>query len=232
MAIKIGFRKASSITAAGALLTVIGMGASASEHAIRAVQVRTATPIWHLVVIYDENVSFDHYFGTYPEAKNPPGEPRFVAAPGTPRVNNLRTAGLLTSNPNASNPKNGDQAHLPFRLDRTQAGTVDQNHSYTPEQEAEDGGKADLFPLYTGNSQPAAASLFATNGLVMGYYDGNTVTALWNYAQHFAMSDDAYTNAYGPLRPARWRWFPGRRTAWSWSSHRRTTITLPTGRAA
>jgi phospholipase C len=201
MAIKIGFGKASSITAAGALLAVIGMGASAAEHAIGAVQVRTATPIWHLVVIYDENVSFDHYFGTYPQAKNPPGEPRFVAAPGTPRVNNLRTAGLLTSNPNASNPKNGDQAHLPFRLDRTQAGTVDQNHSYTPEQQAEDGGKADLFPLYTGNSQPAAASLFATNGLVMGYYDGNTVTALWNYAQHFAMSDDAYTSAYGPSTP-------------------------------
>jgi phospholipase C len=201
MATKIGFRKASSIIAAGALLSVIGVGASASEHAIRAVQVRTATPIWHLVVIYDENVSFDHYFGTYPEAKNPPGEPRFVAAPGTPRVNDLRTAGLLTSNPNASNPKNGDQAHLPFRLDRTQAGTVDQNHSYTPEQEAEDGGRADLFPLYTGNSQPAAASLFATNGLVMGYYDGNTVTALWNYAQHFAMSDDAYTSAYGPSTP-------------------------------
>ena len=27
----------------------------------------------------------------------------------------------------------------------------------------------------------------------MGYYDGNTVTALWNYAQHFAMSDNSYS---------------------------------------
>src|SRR5436305_1190476 len=26
----------------------------------------TATPIKHLVVIFQENVSFDHYFGTYP----------------------------------------------------------------------------------------------------------------------------------------------------------------------
>ncbi len=26
----------------------------------------------------------------------------------------------------------------------------------------------------------------------MGYYDGNTVTALWNYAQHFAMSDNSF----------------------------------------
>ena len=35
----------------------------------------------------------------------------------------------------------------------------------------------------------------------MGYFDGNTVTALWNYAQHFAMSDNAYTDTYGPSTP-------------------------------
>ena len=28
---------------------------------------------------------------------------------------------------------------------------------------------------------------------VMGYFDGNTVTALWNYAQHFAMSDSFFS---------------------------------------
>src|SRR3954451_20479301 len=33
-----------------------------------------ATPIQHLVVIFQENVSFDHYFGTYPKAANRPGE--------------------------------------------------------------------------------------------------------------------------------------------------------------
>ena len=35
----------------------------------------TATPIKHLVVIFNENISFDHYFGTYPVATNPAGEP-------------------------------------------------------------------------------------------------------------------------------------------------------------
>ena len=39
----------------------------------------TATPIKHLVVIFQENVSFDHYFATYPVAANPSGEPRFIA---------------------------------------------------------------------------------------------------------------------------------------------------------
>ena len=34
----------------------------------------TTTPIQHLVVIYQENVSFDHYFGTYPSAANTDGQ--------------------------------------------------------------------------------------------------------------------------------------------------------------
>src|SRR5215475_13297733 len=47
----------------------------------------TVTPVKHLVVLFQENVPFDHYFGTYPHAANPPGEPRFEPAPGTPTVN-------------------------------------------------------------------------------------------------------------------------------------------------
>src|SRR3954463_971442 len=41
----------------------------------------TATPVKHLVVIYQENVSFDHYFATYPHAANTAGEPVFRARP-------------------------------------------------------------------------------------------------------------------------------------------------------
>ena len=33
-------------------------------------RIKTATPIKHLVVIFQENVSFDHYFGVYPNALN------------------------------------------------------------------------------------------------------------------------------------------------------------------
>jgi phospholipase C len=35
----------------------------------------------------------------------------------------------------------------------------------------------------------------------MDYYDGNTVTALWNYAQHYAMSDNSYGTTFGPSAP-------------------------------
>jgi phospholipase C len=35
----------------------------------------------------------------------------------------------------------------------------------------------------------------------MGYFDGNTVTALWNYAQHFAMNDNSFNTTFGPSSP-------------------------------
>lgn len=159
----------------------------------------TATPIKHLVVIFQENVSFDHYFGTYPWATNPAGEPRFVAAPETPTVNGL-TGTLLTANPNAVNTGNGPGASNPFRLDRTQAATADQDHDYTPEQAAFDHGLMDLFPVSVGTPgpPPTGRTIFATKGLTMGYYDGNTVTAYWNYAQRYAMNDNSYDTNFGP----------------------------------
>ena len=161
----------------------------------------TETPIKHLVIIFNENRSFDHYFATYPNAGNPSGSIPFVAKPHTPKVNNLASANLLVNNPNSTNPANGTGATDPFRLDRTQANTRSQNHSYTPEQQANDNGKADLFPKFTGRGTAGGVGAFGTNGQVMGYFDGNTVTALWNYAQNFAMSDNYYTDTYGPSTP-------------------------------
>jgi phospholipase C len=178
-----------------------GAVAPASPSSALAEGAAIATPIKHLVVIFNENVSFDHYFATYPKAANPPGEPSFTAAPSTPAVDNLATAHLLTGNPNFTNKENGADAAEPFRLDRTQANTADQNHAYTAEQQAYDGGKADLFPKYTGKGTPGGVGAFGTRGQVMGYFDGNTVTAMWQYAQHFALADNVYTDTYGPSTP-------------------------------
>jgi phospholipase C len=160
-------------------------------------QTRTATPIKHLVVIFQENVAFDHYFGTYPHALNPPNEPAFRPAPGTPAVNGYTDA-LLFSNPNFLNSAvNGAAAANPFRLDRSEAATADQDHDYMPEQEAFHAGLMDSFPKFTGTPGPPPAGQ-TTGGLVMGYYDGNTVTAYWNYAQRFALSDNSYGTNFGP----------------------------------
>lgn len=143
----------------------------------------TVTPIQHVVVIFQENVSFDHYFGTYPNATNPDGEPQFKALPNTPKVNGL-TQNLLTHNPNAANPK---------RLDRSQAVTDDMDHEYKAEQLAFNNGKMDKFVEHTSGGKDKT--------LVMNYYDGNTVTGMWNYAQHFAMSDNSYNTVFGPSTP-------------------------------
>jgi phospholipase C len=190
----------------------------------------TKTPIKHLVVIFNENISYDHYFATYPNAQNNPRETLFRASRRTPINNNLLTpldvdhdfraltgVNLLTSNPN-NNPQapvapnnqrhNGEDAANPFRLSPAQAATADQGHNDMPEQAAYNNGNVDGFPAWTGSAGGTAANgplpppaAVATKGLVMGFYDGNTVTALWNYAQHFALNDNSYGTQFGPSSP-------------------------------
>jgi phospholipase C len=186
------------LVASAALAASLTMAGAASPNTSPAAT-PTTTPIKHVVVIFDENVSFDHYFGTYPNATNPAGEPAFTAAPGTPKVNGL-TPALLSDNPNRDTTAGSPQAN-PKRLDNTgsatpsQVVTCDQGHSYSPEQKAADGGLMDRFPQFTGGGG------CADKAIVMDYYDGNTVTGLWNYAQHYAMSDNSFDTNYGPSSP-------------------------------
>src|ERR687896_1025799 len=160
-----------------------------SSAANTAITTATSTPIKHLIVIFQENISFDHYFGTYPYAKNPLGEHSFLALPDTPSINGL-TKALLNNNTNLVDP---------FRMDKQDAKMVascDNNHTYTAIQKSYNGGLMDKFVESSGiirdNCNP---------NQVMGYFDGNTVTALWNYAQHFAMSDNYYQTVFGHSTP-------------------------------
>ena len=146
----------------------------------------TQTPIKHIVVIYGENISFDHYFGTYPFAENPKSEPRFVASDDTPSANTLLAAGLLMNNPNLLQP---------YRLMRSEAYTCDMDHDYTDEQKAFDGGLMDKFVQATSD---IGLGCRIDGSTVMAYFDGNTVTALWNYAQRFAMDDNSHGSMFGP----------------------------------
>jgi phospholipase C len=155
------------------------------------------TPIRHVVVIFQENVSFDHYFGTYPSATNPAGEPTFQARHDTTAVDGL-TPALLTQNPNVN--ASGTRIN-PFRIDRSSPITCSQDHDYTDEQTAEDGGKMDKFVEVAFVNGHTGAGCNADGSTVMGYFDGNTVTALWNYAQNFAMSDNSWGTTFGPSTP-------------------------------
>jgi phospholipase C len=195
------------------------------------------TPIQHVIVIFGENNSYDHYFGTYPSvgysAANA-GDAKeidltnFPSTATAPANNNLVTPldtstwapianpTLLTSNPNSATGSgatfNGVSALNPFLLWNDQAATADQNHSPKPEQTAYDNGLVDQFPGSTGSTASASGGpvpvLVSSDtvaaqgkGQVMGYYDGTTVTALWNYAQAYSMNDNTYTSQFGPSTP-------------------------------
>ena len=98
---------ASPLAAALSLMLALAVPAAAAP--------KPVTPIEHLVVIFQENVSFDHYFGSYPHAANLPGERRFAERKGTPAVNGF-TPFLRFYNPNLANP---------IRLPPSQALTCD-----------------------------------------------------------------------------------------------------------
>lgn len=157
-----------------------------------AAKIPTQTPIKHVVVIVDENISFDHYFATYPNALNLPGESStFYPTPDTPLVNGL-TPTMITNNPNylagGSNP---------FRLAPSQAATCNPSNAYTKEQQAFDGGLLDKFTATTTTTSCGFFLPTPPQVLTMGYYDGNTVTALWNYAQNYALSDNFFDSLFG-----------------------------------
>ena len=189
----------------------------------------TNTPVQHVVIIFQENESFDHYFGTYPVASNPGGEDTFTPVSATVNstaanttINNLVSdavaGGLLSGNPNGANParldpgaNGGGMYNATLNLgtgNDTNAGidnvlTCSQNHNYQPEQLAFDGGAMDKFPGNVGStsSPPEPGAPTCTANQDLDYYDGNTVTGYWNYAQHFAMSDNSFGTTFGPSTP-------------------------------
>jgi phospholipase C len=112
---------------------------------------------------------------------------------------------LMAKNPNllASSPEaNGDGASNPIRLAPHNALTSDMGHNYKPEQQAANGGAMDLFPKYVGApGELPGIDKSKTKGLVMAYFDGNTVRAMWTYAQEFALNDNSWTSTFGPSTP-------------------------------
>ena len=89
----------------------------------------------------------------------------FTAQPGTPSVNGL-TAALIAFNTNSAKP---------FRLDRSQAATCDQDHVYKDEHAAMNSGLMDKFveKVGTGTLEKSGNTVcHATD--VLGYFDGNT----------------------------------------------------------
>jgi phospholipase C len=141
-------------------------------------------PIKHLIVIIQENTSFDHYFGTYPNSSTLNGF-KFESSNSSASINGFSNF-IMNKNPNLINP---------FLLNMSTS-ICDMNHTYTALQQAYNGGLVDKFVEFTGPNSKGC-----NPKQVMGYYDGNIVTALWNYAQKFSMSDNFYSSIFGPSTP-------------------------------
>ena len=158
----------------------------------------TTTPIKHLVVIFQENVSFDHYFGTYPERDE--HVRAAVRRRHTPKVNGLANTpgaggtGTLLTTTRTSTPaatRSTRAGSIPANINDVL--TCDQDHDYNDEQKAFDDGAMDKFVTTVGT----ATGTSGTGQRVPGQRRHELLRRqhrdrLWNYAQQFAMSDNSF----------------------------------------
>lgn len=140
--------------------------------------------IQHVFVIYQENRSFDSYFGTFPGAEN------------------LSTTLASTQGFRQYDPL-GNQWVTPFRI--TAADTADANHSRQSLLTKSDGGRMDQFVsteefgLLAKNADRTDAQKVGL--LTMAFEDCDTVPYLWMYASHFTLFDHFFQGMYGPSTP-------------------------------
>lgn len=164
-----------------------------------ASDIKTASPIKHTVVIFQENRTFDNYFGTYPYASG------FKPLNGTPQdVRNFKyVTGDVTRDANG-NVYNPDANGLPiYPWHDAGKGAIqetDVNHGYSPMISMVDGGKMDKF--YQVNHDSGKPTDTNDKGLLsMSYFDYNDIPAYWQYAQHYALADNYFQPVFGPSTP-------------------------------
>lgn len=140
--------------------------------------------IKHVFVIYQENRSFDSYFGTFPGAEN-------LASP-LAQTNGFRQFDRI-----------GKQWVTPFRI--TASDTADANHARLSLIAKADGGRMDQF---VENEEATALQRGVTpvnaqrlGLLTMSHEDCETIPYLWKYAHQFALFDHFFQAMYSPSTP-------------------------------
>lgn len=140
--------------------------------------------IKHVFVIYQENRSYDSYFGTFPRGEN-------LASP-VAQTQGYKQYDAL-----------GGQWVMPFRI--TAADTADADHSRRSLITKADAGKMDLYVgteefglLAKGYSKADAQRVGL---LTMSHEDCDTIPFLWKYADNFTLFDHFFQGMYGPSTP-------------------------------
>jgi phospholipase C len=175
--------------AAGAL--TLGWEALINRAVAASASCGSLSDIQHVVILVQENRSFDHYFGSY----------RGVRGFADPRALKLTDGSGLTvfAQPGYSGGYRGD--HLsPFHLNSYSNGecTNDIDHSWAPQHAYWDGGKVDGF--VTGH---LAADGAANGPLAMGYYNRSDLQFYYALADAFTICDGYYCSVLGPTDPNR-----------------------------
>lgn len=141
----------------------------------------TKSPIKYVIVICQENRSFDSYFGTYPFA------PGFKPLPGTPFVNGIPAGSY--------NPDKKGNPIYAYRFTKNQKITADPEHGYETMMEAYNKGKMDKFYF-------VSARKHVDKGMAaMGHYDAETIPEYWNYAQNYSLADNWFQPVFGSSTP-------------------------------
>jgi phospholipase C len=147
--------------------------------------------IKHVVILIQENRSFDHYFGSY----------RGVTGFADPNALALNDGSGLSVFAQPGYPGGFDGGHLyPFHLDSFHNGecTNDIDHSWGPQHTYWDGGRMDGF--VTGHLAVDGA---ANGPLTMGYYNRNDLSFYYALADAFTICDHYHCSVIGPTDPNR-----------------------------
>src|SRR5436305_4739718 len=149
------------------------------------------TDIDHVVILVQENRSFDHYFGSYRGATG-------FADPSALPLND--GSGLnVFAQPGYPGGYDGDHLY-PFHLDSYNNGecTNDINHSWAPQHAYWDNGAMDGF--VTGH---LAVDGSGNGPLTMGYYTRKDLDFYYALADAFTICDHYHSSVIGPTDPNR-----------------------------
>jgi phospholipase C len=158
--------------------------------------------IRHVVIVMQENRSFDSYFGTYPGADGIPGlagNPGKVPCVPDPRRQNCQRSYHDSGNRNAGGPHGHDQAMADI-----DGGKMD---GFIAEAEA---GRADYCTAYPDSP---SCSLAPKRPDVMGYHDWREIPNYWDYARHYVLQDHMFESDTSWSLPAHLYLVSG------WSAH-------------
>ena len=147
--------------------------------------------IGHILVVFEENRSFDNLFGNFPGAdglQNAVNAPKQVDRDGHVYAT---LPPVIDTNAEPPGPDSRFPLNLPnapFKIDgyvSLEQKTGDLIHAFYQEQLQIDGGRMDKFVAWSN-----AASL------VMGYFDASE-TAVWKFAGEYALGDRMFHSAFG-----------------------------------